>query len=151
MAQWVAMCPAANSHQGPAGRAIGTSGRIPEGPETLAAGEPQLRRVKQRGRRFQRPPRCFRAPTALQSIFIVNCQRSKGHFVAFGDAGAASADRSALILSPFRAILLYLCPVVNRPWTRTADAVSHLRALHQSEPHRWQAFWRNYRHYRLQT
>ena len=32
-----------------------------------------------------------------------------------------------------------------------ADALSHLQALHQSEPHRWQVFWRNYRHYRLQT
>lgn len=32
-----------------------------------------------------------------------------------------------------------------------ADAVCHLRALHQSEPHRWQAFWRNYRQYHLQT
>ena len=26
-----------------------------------------------------------------------------------------------------------------------ADAVCHLRALHQSEPHRWHSFWRDYR------
>jgi hypothetical protein len=32
-----------------------------------------------------------------------------------------------------------------------ADAVCHLRALHQSEPHRWRAFWRNYHQYHLQT
>ena len=32
-----------------------------------------------------------------------------------------------------------------------ADAVCHLRALHQSEPHRWQVFWRNYRQHHLQT
>ncbi len=32
-----------------------------------------------------------------------------------------------------------------------ADAVCHLRALHQSEPHRWLTFWRNYRQYCLQT
>jgi hypothetical protein len=31
-----------------------------------------------------------------------------------------------------------------------ADAVCHLRALHQSEPHRWRAFWQNYRQYHLQ-
>lgn len=31
-----------------------------------------------------------------------------------------------------------------------ADAVCHLRALHQSEPHRWQTFWRNYSQYHLQ-
>jgi hypothetical protein len=32
-----------------------------------------------------------------------------------------------------------------------ADAVCHLRALHQSEPHRWLAYWKNYRQTRLQT
>lgn len=32
-----------------------------------------------------------------------------------------------------------------------ADALCHLRALHQSEPHRWRAFWRDYRQRHLQT
>jgi hypothetical protein len=88
----LAVC--ADAHQRLARHSPGTPSAVLQGPKTPARSRAYTRRMKQRGRRFPRPPRCFRAHVVATCLSVFNLSKNNSPLDRHRDGTNQPSSRS---------------------------------------------------------